>query len=156
MMASVSKEVASSRIEELLRGGMELIEDHKLGDWYELNSKKISAEEYKRIRNEFFTYLATECKVEDKYSYTIGEALDEVVLFSCPIGEVGMHITRRRDGKYETIYAEASETAWADVKEDAVRDLLEALKEIATPLEGHEDEYDQIMKDIDNIMELPN
>ena len=42
------------------------------------------------------------------------------------------------------------------VKEDAVSDLLEALKEIASPLEGHEDEYDQIMKDIDNIMELPN
>ena len=52
MMASVSKEKASSNIEELLKGGMELIEDHILGDWYELNFKKISAEEYKRIRNE--------------------------------------------------------------------------------------------------------
>jgi len=156
LMASVSKEKALPNIEELLRGGMELIEDHILGDWYELNSKKISAEEYKELRNKLFAYLNKECEVENKYKYTIGAALDEIVLYKCPIGKVGVRKTRRRDGKLETIYAEASGTAWADVKEDAVSDLLEALKEIASPLEGHEDEYDQIMKDIDNIMELPN
>jgi len=156
LMASVSKEKASPNIEELLRGGMELIEDHLLGDWYELNYKKISAEEYKELRNKLFTYLNKECEVENKYKYTIGAALDEIVLYKCPIGKVGVRKTRRRDGMHETIYAEAGETAWADIKDVVIADLLDSLEEIAPPYEEYGDEYDQIIKDMRNITELPN
>jgi hypothetical protein len=70
--------------------------------------------------------------------------------------EMGMRRTRRRDGEHETIYVEAGETAWADVKDVVIADLLDSLEEIAPPPEENGDEYDQIIKDMRNITELPN
>jgi hypothetical protein len=56
-MATVSKEKASSNIVELLKGGLGLEKDLVVEHAYKLDRRKISAEEYERIRNELFTYL---------------------------------------------------------------------------------------------------
>ncbi|MFP3214654.1 MAG: hypothetical protein RXR18_05575 [Nitrososphaeria archaeon] len=153
-MASVSKEKASSsNIEKLLKGGLGLEKDLEVFKTYELNGKKISAEEYERIRNELFTYLDKNCEVQDRYDYMNNH---EVILYNCPIGKVGVYKASRPDGKYEVIYAEASEIAWAEVKDEAITDLLEALKDVVWPREGYEDEYEYIMNDIYSITELPN
>ena len=151
-MATVSKEKASSNIVELLKGGLGLekdVDEHE----YELNGKKISAEEYERTRNELFTYLDKNCEVQDRYDYMVNH---EVILYNCPIGKVGVYKASRSDGKYEVIYAEASETAWADVKDEAIMDIWHRLNEIVWPAEGNEEELNQLMEDLYRIAELPN
>ena len=156
MMASVSKEKASPNIVELLRGGLDLKKDLVVEHAYKLDRKKISAEEYERIRDELFAYLDENCEVQDRYEYTIEEAPHEVVLYNCPIGKVGVYKASRPDGKYEVIHAEASETAWADVKDEAIMDIWHRLNEIVRPAEGNEEELNQLMEDLYRIAELPN
>ena len=156
MMASVSKEKASSNIVELLKGGLGLKKDLVVENAYRLGRKKISAEEYERIRNELFTYLDKNCEVQDRYEYTIEEAPHEVILYNCPIGKVGVYKANRPDGKYETIYAEASDIAWAEVKDEAIMDIWHRLNEIMWPAEGNEEELNQLMEDLYRITELPN
>jgi len=151
LMASVSKEKASN-IVELLKGGLGLekdVDEHE----YKLNGKKISAEEYERTRNELFTYLDKNCEVQDRYDYMVNH---EVILYNCPIGKVGVYKVSRSDGKYEIIYAEASETAWAEVKDEAIMDIWYSLNEIVWPAEGNEEELNQLMEDLYSITELPN
>jgi L-rhamnose mutarotase len=151
-MATVSKEKASSNIVELLKGGLDLkkdVDEHE----YKLNGKKISAEEYERIRNELFAYLDKNCEVQDRYDYMVNH---EVILYNCPIGKVGVYKVSRTDGKYEVIYAEASETAWAEVKDEAIMDIWHSLNEIVWPAEGNEEELNQLMEDLYRITELPN
>ena len=151
MMATVSKEKASN-IVELLKGGLGLekdVDEHE----YELNGKKISAEEYERTRNELFTYLDKNCEVQDRYDYMVNH---EVILYNCPIGKVGVYKVSRSDGKYEVIYAEASETAWATVKDEAIMDIWHSLNEIVWPAEGNEEELNQLMEDLYRVTELPN
>jgi len=155
-MASVSKEEASPNIVELLRGGLDLKKDLVVEHAYKLDRKKISAEEYERIRDELFAYLDENCEVQDRYEYTIEEAPHEVVLYNCPIGKVGVYKASRPDGKYEVIHAEASETAWADVKDEAIMDIWHRLNEIVRPAEGNEEELNQLMEDLYRIAELPN
>ena len=155
-MASVSKEMASPSIVELLKGGLDLKKDLVVEHAYKLDRKKISAEEYERIRNELFTYLDENCEVQDRYEYTIEEAPHEVVLYNCPIGKVGVYKASRPDGKYEVIYAEASETAWADVKDEAIMDIWHRLNEVVRPAEGNEEELNQLMEDLYRVTELPN
>jgi len=155
-MASVPKEKVSLNIEELLKGGLDLKKDLVVENAYKLNRKKISAEEYERIRNELFTYLDENCEVQDEYRYTIEEAPREVILYNCPIGKVGVYEANRPDGKYEVIYAEASEIAWAEVKDEAITDLWHRLNEIVWPAEGNEEELNQLMEDLYRITELPN
>jgi len=150
-MATVSKEKASN-IVELLKGGLGLekdVDEHE----YELNGKKISAEEYERTRNELFTYLDKNCEVQDRYDYMVNH---EVILYNCPIGKVGVYKVSRSDGKYEVIYAEASETAWATVKDEAIMDIWHSLNEIVWPAEGNEEELNQLMEDLYRVTELPN
>ena len=154
-MVSVSKEKASN-IVELLKGGLELKKDLVVEHAYKLDRKKISAEEYERIRSELFTYLDENCEVQDRYEYTIEEAPYEVILYNCPIGKVGVYKASRSDGKYEVIYAEAGETAWAAVKDEAIMDIWHRLNEIVWPREGYEEELDQLMEDLYRIAELPN
>ncbi len=156
MMATVSKEKVSPNIEELLKGGLELEKDLVVENTYKLGRKKISAEEYERIRSELFTYLDENCEVQDRYGYTIEEAPYEVILYNCPIGKVGVYKASRTDGKYEVIYAEASETAWATVKDEAIMDIWHRLNEIVWPAEGNEEELNQLMEDLYRITELPN
>jgi len=156
LMASVSKETASPSIVELLKGGLDLKKDLVVEHAYKLDRKKISAEEYERIRNELFTYLDENCEVQDRYVYTIGEAPHEVVLYNCPIGKVGVYKASRPDGKYEVIHAEAGETAWADVKDEAIMDIWHRLNEVVWPAEGNEEELNQLMEDLYRIAELPN
>jgi len=156
LMASVSKEEASPNIVELLRGGLDLKKDLVVEHAYKLDRKKISAEEYERIRDELFAYLDENCEVQDRYEYTIEEAPHEVVLYNCPIGKVGVYKASRPDGKYEVIHAEASETAWADVKDEAIMDIWHRLNEIVRPAEGNEEELNQLMEDLYRIAELPN
>jgi len=154
LMASVSKEKASSsNIEELLKGGLDLEKDLVLENIYRLGRKKISAEEYERIRNELFTYLDKNCEVQDRYEYMDNH---EVILYNCPIGKVGVYKISRSDGKYESIYAEASEIAWAEVKDEAIMDIWHRLNEIVWPAEGDEEELNQLMEDLYRITELPN
>jgi len=154
LMASVSKEKASSsNIEELLKGGLGLEKDLVLENIYRLGRKKISAEEYERIRNELFTYLDKNCEVQDRYEYMDNH---EVILYNCPIGKVGVYKISRSDGKYESIYAEASEIAWAEVKDEAIMDIWHRLNEIVWPAEGDEEELNQLMEDLYRITELPN
>ena len=151
MMATVSKEKASN-IVELLKGGLGLekdVDEHE----YKLNGKKISAEEYERTRNELFTYLDENCEVQDRYDYMVNH---EVILYNCPIGKVGVYKVSRSDGKYEVIYAEASETAWATVKDEAIMDIWHSLNEIVWPAEGNEEELNQLMEDLYRVTELPN
>ena len=151
MMATVSKEKASN-IVELLKGGLGLekdVDEHE----YELNGKKISAEEYERTRNELFTYLDKNCEVQDRYDYMVNH---EVILYNCPIVKVGVYKVSRSDGKYEVIYAEASETAWAEVKDEAIMDIWHSLNEIVWPAEGNEEELNQLMEDLYRVTELPN
>jgi hypothetical protein len=155
-MATVSKEKTAFNIEELLKGGLSLKKDFVVENAYKLDNKKISAEEYERIRKELFRYLDENCEVQDRYEYTIEETPREVTLYNCPVGKVGVYRASRPDGKYEVIYAEAGETAWAEVKDEAITDLLETLKDVVWPREGHEDEYEHVMNDIYSIMELPN
>ena len=152
MMASVSKEKALS-IEELLKGGLGLEKELEVFKTYELNGKKISAEEYERIRNELFTYLDKNCEVQDRYKYMGNH---EVILYNCPIGKVGVHKVSSSDGTYEAIYAEASEIAWAEVKDEAIMDIWHKLNEVVQPAEGDEEELDQLMEDLYRVAELPN
>jgi hypothetical protein len=151
-MASVSKEKASN-IVELLKGGLGLEKELEVFKTYELNGKKIGAEEYERIRNELFAYLDENCEVQDRYDYMVNH---EVILYNCPIGKVGVYKVSRSDGKYEVIYAEASEIAWAEVKDEAIMDIWHSLNEIVWPAEGDEEELNQLMEDLYRITELPN
>jgi hypothetical protein len=152
-MASVSKEKASSNIEELLKSGLDLKKDLVVENAYKLDRKKISAEEYERIRNELFTYLNENCEVQDRYEYMNNY---EVILYNCPIGKVGVYKVSRPDGKYEVIHAESGGTAWADVKDEAIMDIWHRLNEIVWPREGYEEELNQLMEDLYRIAELPN
>jgi len=159
LMASVSKskKKTSSNIEELLKGGLGLEKDFVVFyRTYKLNGKKISAEEYERIHNELFTYLDENCEVQDRYEYTTEEASHEVILYNCPVGKVGMYKASRPDGKYESIYAEASETAWAEVKDEAIMDIWHRLNDIVLPAEDEEEELNQLMEDLYRVTELPN
>ena len=156
MMAAVSKEMAPPNIVELLKGGLDLKKDLVVEHAYKLNGKKISAEEYERTRNELFAYLDENCEVQDGYEYTIEEVPYEVILYNCPIGKVGVYKASRTDGKYEVIYAEASETAWAEVKDEAIMDIWHRLNEIVWPAEGNEEELNQLMEDLYRVTELPN
>ena len=153
MMATVPKEKASPNIVELLKGGFGLEKDLEDFKTYELNGKKISAEEYERIRNELFTYLDKNCEVQDRYKYMVNH---EVILYNCPIGKVGVYKVSRSDGKYEVIYAEASDIAWAVVKDEAIMDIWYELNEVVWPREGDEEELNQLMEDLYRITELPN
>jgi len=152
LMATVSKEKASN-IVELLKGGLDLKKDLVVEHEYKLGRKKISAEEYERTRNELFTYLDENCEVQDRYDYMVNH---EVILYNCPIGKVGVYKVSRSDGKYEVIYAEASETAWATVKDEAIMDIWHSLNEIVWPAEGNEEELNQLMEDLYRVTELPN
>jgi len=154
-MAAAPKEKALPNIVELLKGGLSLEKDLVVENTYRLDRKKISAEEYERIRNELFTYLDKNCEVQDRYEYTIEGAPHEVILYNCPIGKVGVYKASRTDGKYEVIYAEASETAWAVVKDEAIMDIWHRLNEIVWPREGEEEELNQLMEDLYRITELP-
>jgi hypothetical protein len=156
MFLMALKEKASSNIEELLKGGLDLKKDLVVEHAYELGRRKISAEEYERIRSELFTYLDENCEVQDRYEYTIEGAPREVALYNCPIGKVGVYKVSRPDGKYEVILAEAGETAWAEVKDEAIMDVWHRLDEVVWPREGYEEELNQLMEDLYRIAELPN
>jgi len=142
-MENTASEETSPSIEDLLGRGR--VEMWRYYDRYVINNKRISAEEYEKIKKDLYTYLDENCKKVDEVAYAPHEeAPRRVALYECPIGKVGVFDARAVNNEVFHVYVGGD--AWWRAKLDSFDDIQTTINWILRKFKGFVEDADKIEK----------
>jgi hypothetical protein len=149
-MEDTASEVASPSIEDLLGRGR--VEMWRYYDRYVINNRRVSAEEYEKIKKDLYTYLDENCEKVDEVAYApLEETPRRVALYECPIGKVGVFNARTVDS--ETLHVYVGGDAWWRTKLDSIDDIQTTINWILRKFEGLAEDAVKIEEELSNALE---
>jgi hypothetical protein len=149
-MENTASEVTSPSIEDLLGRGR--VEMWRYYDRYVINNKRISAEEYEKIKKDLYTYLDENCEKVDEVAYApLEDAPRHVTLYECPIGKVGVFDTHAANN--EVLHVYVGDDAWWRAKLDSIDDIQTTINWILRKFEGLVEDAAKIEKELGHALE---